>query len=58
MYTVKCGKYVYTKETLADAHFWGWYMDGETEITLTNPDNTTQTFANKAEFDTYVEENA
>lgn len=56
MYTVTTGAGVTQKNTLQMAWALGIYDDGE--VTLTNPDNTEQTFASYEEFTTYVEENA
>lgn len=56
MYTVTTGAGVRQEKTLEDAWMLAFYDDGN--VTLTNPDNTTQTFDDYAAFTTYVEENA
>jgi len=56
MYTVTTGAGSRTESTLRDAWIFAIYDDGE--VTLTKPDNTTQTFNDYAAFTTYVEDNA
>ncbi len=55
MYTVTTNAGVKQEQTLELAWVMGIYDDSQ--VTLTKPDDSTQTFSSYSEFTTYVEEN-